>query len=99
MCKVPSERIQAVLLRGSLWGLLMEEADRELIQQLKATNDRVCCELADAMTKALESPNEMLEIIGQLRPVIGERKALRSIADFLITARTIGRALLAGRGG
>lgn len=88
---------EELLLHGSVRELLlMEDEDRDLIERLKATNDATSHHLADSMLKAYESPQEVLKIFEELRPILGE-KSFQSIDEMLQVARRIARGLLADR--
>lgn len=75
----------------------MEDEDRRLIQQLRATNDHACEQLADIMEKAHDLPDETLNIFDELRPLLGDVPSFRSIDEFLQGTRRIARGLLRDR--
>lgn len=86
--------IPACMLYGRLRGPLMEDEDRLLIQRLRATKNEVCCQVADAFAKAYESPDELMMMFQELRPLLGDEKSFQSLDHFLQKARHIARALL-----
>lgn len=76
----------------------MEDDDRLLIQQLREIGDEPCRQLADSLETAYESPEEILRVFDELRPILGEQ-SFRTIDEMLRAGRQIGRALLANRQG
>lgn len=72
-----------------------EEEDRYLIQRLRETGIEAYQKLADVILQARESPQEVLDILDQLRPVLGDEKSFRSLDEFLRAARELARSILA----
>lgn len=74
----------------------MEDYDRQLIQRLRETNDEPSRVLAKVMEKAYDSPEEILKVLDELRPVLGEQ-SFTTIEEMLDAGRRIARGLLESR--